>query len=235
MDGTNWYVYCKGNPISFVDPWGLYVMSIYSDPNGGSFGGHAFVVIMNDSDKTITVGTYELDAGSSVSIGTWGNMSGHKGIWYNLETAHQAIDGQYNTYVSLSMDINSVDLKIINEFIDNNDAWTAYNNCSYFASGVWNEVSDTQVSSLGLWNNPQTLAKSIMSIDGYSTGTSFVDDNTLETVENGGTIPVGYEKDGKLYIPPSSSLGYSTPRSSSDSSSGTSNKSSGSSSKKSSR
>ena len=27
MDGNNWYIYCNNNPINFVDPWGLFIIT----------------------------------------------------------------------------------------------------------------------------------------------------------------------------------------------------------------
>ena len=38
MDGTNWYVYCSGNPIGFVDPWGLYDKDLLEELLGYTFG-----------------------------------------------------------------------------------------------------------------------------------------------------------------------------------------------------
>ena len=80
-DGTNWYAYCGGNPILWVDPSGYkseYYLSIFSEPDDE----HSFVVIENRSKNKITVGVYTLGSGQSVTIGTYGNKKWHNGIFY---------------------------------------------------------------------------------------------------------------------------------------------------------
>lgn len=169
----NLYTYCYDNPVFWIDPTGHsgeeYTLTIYSDQKGG----HAFVAITNKTDKDITVGVYTLEAGKSVTLGTYGNKIGHNGLFYDLEAyANLYYSSDFSTYVSLSTELGKSDLTTINKFISKNDNWGFYNNCSYFASGLWNSVSDTKLSAKnGLkWNTPTALAKSIIKQGGYEVG-----------------------------------------------------------------
>ena len=66
------------------------------------------------------------------------------------------------------------DFEIINDFIGKNDNWGLINNCSYFASGLWNSVSEAKLNSFGaIANHPYILAESIMNQSGYETGRYF--------------------------------------------------------------
>jgi RHS repeat-associated protein len=215
----NWYAYCNCNPIAWIDPTGFdgeYSLSIYSSPDTGLTGGHSFVVVENNSNEAIIVGAYSLDAGSSVSIGTWGNQEGNSGIWYNLEALNP---NAFMDDVSMTMNFDKEQLSKINQFIDKNDEWTLYRNCSWFASGLWNDISDNKLSALNwfAWNTPESLAYSIQNEECSVTGRSFSQANEA-----------GY-KDGKgvYYTPPTnSSVHLSNSRSSSNSSSGSSGASS---------
>lgn len=118
---------------------------------------HSWLVVKNTSSSSFYVGGYNLSPGSSVTIGTWGNINQHTGIWYNLE-------GYYNlsTHVSVAKNITSSEVSDMNFTINNNDRWGLLYNCSSFASSVWNAISSTKVSA-GLVNTPSNLAESIQS------------------------------------------------------------------------
>ena len=60
-------------------------MTIFSDGSGGVGGTHAFIYIENTSSSKMKVGSYNIGAGKTLTLGTWGNKDEHKGIWYNLE------------------------------------------------------------------------------------------------------------------------------------------------------
>lgn len=97
-------------------------------------------------------------AGDSITFGTFGNRSHHVGIWYNIE-------GYYNnslptSRVSLTTAITGSQLATMNGVITSIDSWGYLNNCSSFASKVWNSISTQQVSP-GLIPTPSTLSNSI--------------------------------------------------------------------------
>jgi hypothetical protein len=189
-------------------------------------------LITNNSENDITIGAVTLKPGMNVTIGTFGNrQTEHNGIFYNLEATKPS---EMKSYVSLQMNLDLDQISTINDFIADNDRWSIYNNCSSFASRLWNSVSDTELSSGFWWNTPSNLAGSIMKQDGYLTGRHFDIADSY-----------GYAKDGKFYKVDSansinsgssdgiSSSGYGaylTPGSSSDSGSGYSGNSSESSS-----
>ena len=60
-----------------------------------NFNGHAFITIENLNSNTIKAGKMDVNAYETVSLGTWGNKSQHKGLWYNLES-YFANKGEYN-------------------------------------------------------------------------------------------------------------------------------------------
>jgi len=143
---------------------------------------------VNNTKSDITVGTYTLGAGQSVSLGTFGNKNERFGLFYNLEAyGSQNLGWSYENYVSVQMDIGDAELGKINTFIGKNDSWSAYNNCSYFSAGVWNVASDTKLSPLNSasWNTPTGLSKSIMQQEGYVTGRSFAGANEVGFTKNG--------------------------------------------------
>ncbi len=162
-----------------------------STTSSGSIGtltdfGHAFVLIENISNSTITVGKMSVGAGMSVTIGTWRNKDPHDGVWYNLESYVVTSNNAYNGRVSIEEDVTATELSAINSYINSNDEWSLFSNCSTFASGLWNTISSREVSC-GFINTPANLKSSIMEYEydlnrnidynsniGYYNGYSFV-------------------------------------------------------------
>ena len=59
--------------------------------------GHSFLTIKNTGSRAIYVGKMYVSSGKTVSIGNWGNLGEHSGLWYNMETYYDSI----NRYLSL--------------------------------------------------------------------------------------------------------------------------------------
>ena len=45
-DGLNWYAYCNGNPVKYVDPNGLYAIIVNDTSRAGTFG-HTFTIVID--------------------------------------------------------------------------------------------------------------------------------------------------------------------------------------------
>ena len=114
----------------------------------GYFGGHTFLVVKNISSSPIPVGlVQDVKPGESITVGTWGNKSEHKGVWYNLESyIVQKWPDAYANAVSLTQKITQKQLNSLNDYIRGHDSHggdsygAAYNNCASFATGAWNRV-----------------------------------------------------------------------------------------------
>lgn len=165
-------------------------LTIFASNDGGSSSwntsGHAFISFKNTSSSSITVGGLSVGAGHEITIGTWGNKSGHVGIWYNLESYFVNNQDSYSNRVSLSMSVTQANVDTINTLISKNDSWSALNNCSSFAVKIWNAVSSKTLSA-GTPNTPTSLMSSIKAKSGYETGRAI-----------GNTTPIGYVSDGSF-------------------------------------
>lgn len=129
---------------------------------------HSWLVVKNVSSSPITIGHYYLYPNTSVSIGTWGNISQHKGIWYNLESALG--NSNFSTHVSISRYItSSSQLNSFNTAINSSDGWSLANTCSYFSGYVWCQTFSDKVN---VGSSPSLLANSIKSLGGYTTNRS---------------------------------------------------------------
>lgn len=184
---------------------GVIQLSIYAFEAGSSSGssngggwGHAWLVIENGTDDEYDFYNTTISAGETVSIGTWGNMEDpdtgnlYKGAWLNLEAYYGW--GTHNT-VSLTITITAEQLYTVSEKCIDMNNWTAVNNCSYFASKVWNSVApeDMHVNSYFFPANfPAILMDNIQEIDGYQSNRAFgyndyigycSDDDTFKHIE----------------------------------------------------
>lgn len=171
---------------TYADGSGSIQLSIYSMHGNGSSAssagldlGHAWLVVENETDNDYSFYNTTLSSGETVSIGTWGNVidldtgSLYQGAWLNLEA--QAELGTQNT-ASLTITITSQQLSAVSQKCIQMNAWDLFNNCSYFASTIWNSVapSDMQVNSYFFPANfPATLKDSIQNIDGHENNRSF--------------------------------------------------------------
>lgn len=147
------------------------ILTIFAYTNGEpplTERSHAFISFKNFTGESITVGGLSVGRGKEITIGTWGNKSGHNGIWYNLESYYANTQGAYSTRVSLSMEVTRSQVNVINNLIRTKDFWTPVSNCSSFAVQVWNSVSTTELSA-GIPNTPNTLITSIKSKPNYET------------------------------------------------------------------
>lgn len=143
------------------------ILTIYSDPwainSSSGIGGHSYISVKNVGTSNIQVGNLGGIAPSkTISIGSWGNKTEHSGVWYNLECWYTVMQGEFTSSASLSMPLSASQLTTVNNYIINHDAWSITNNCSYFASNVWNLVcaSSDQVSA-GVPPTPMNLYNSI--------------------------------------------------------------------------
>ena len=170
-------------------------LTVFSDGSSGTTGSsghekelgtHSFVSFKNTSSSAIIIGGLNVQPGHEITLGTWGNKSQHKGLWYNLESYYIHEGNAYANRVSLTMDVTSSDVTSINRYISSNDEWSLLDNCSSFAEGLWNRVSSNDISA-GFPETPKKLADSIKSESGYETGRSVAN-----------TRPVGYVKNGSF-------------------------------------
>jgi hypothetical protein len=148
-----------------------------NDGSSGGIGwtdyGHAWLTVTNNSTSNITVGGLSnIAPGKTVSIGTWGNVNPHKGVWYNLEARRIALNNRYTTRSSISISVSQANLNSLNTSILNNDAWSYTNNCASFAVRAWNAMSATTNLSAGTPNTPDGVYASMLSKGSPSQGIS---------------------------------------------------------------
>lgn len=161
----------------------LSIYSMYGNTSGGSSNGldlgHAWLVIENGTGVNYDFYNTTLAAGETVSIGTFGNVVDpdtgvvYNGAWLNLE-AYKGW-GTANT-ASLTITITAEQLSDVNEKCIDMNAWNLINNCSYFASEIWNSIapSGMQVSSYFFPANfPSVLKDNIQRISGHQTNRPF--------------------------------------------------------------
>lgn len=169
-------------------------LQIVSCPNatsitsGSGILGHSFLIVKNTGYTTITVGHMSVPVGESITIGTYGNRSNHKGIWYNIE----GYNGLSGTRYGLTTGLTGSQLSTLNQTINNNDTWSLFKNCSYFSKTVWNSVNDNVTLS---GTNPSSLANSIKKQSGYQTNPS-IPSKSINTIARHTSTGIVYDKSG---------------------------------------
>lgn len=134
-----------------------------SSSSSFSTKGHAFLVITNLSDHNICAGSLYIKPNTGITIGTWDYFADeHRGLWYCLEGYHYYHYHDYSNSYSLSVNLTQSLLDRVNTIIRKSDSWDPLNNCSTFASNVWNSVCSDKVNA-GFPNTPKALKESIAS------------------------------------------------------------------------
>ena len=121
--------------------------------------GHSWLYIENLTDRTLTVGIYELEPGEAVSVGTFRyTRKEGRGIYYNVERYCVNKFGASARY-SLSETVTASELNGISRKINSySGKWTPVKNCAYFAANVWNSISKIHLVS---GSTPSCLRTSI--------------------------------------------------------------------------
>ena len=121
--------------------------------------GHSWLYIENLTDRTLTVGIYELEPGEAVSVGTFRyTRKEGRGIYYNVERYCVNKFGASARY-SLSETVTASELNGISRKINSySGKWTPVKNCEYFAANVWNSISKIHLVS---GSTPSCLRTSI--------------------------------------------------------------------------
>ncbi len=197
IDGLKYYAY-NYKATSSVGPYLLSIFSCANDSDNSSINttGHAFLTIKNCTYTSIIVGGITVAPYEEISIGTWGNQKQHDGIWYNLESYLVNTNQAYQGRVSLTENITRADIDTINTLISKNDEWTYLDNCSSFATGIWNEISSVNLNA-GFPKTPATLVKSIKSKSGYETNRSIQYNTNIGYVQNGNFVSVVSENNSR--------------------------------------
>lgn len=183
---VNNVTYCQACKVSiYIKNWiqedcGPLKITLFADADSGSsgsFSGHAWVTIKNNSPFAYQIGKMSISPNTAVSLGTWGNMT-HNGLYYNLEYDRtHGLNNYFSSRVSYSRNIFTSQWN--NDYVLDNDEWDIYDNCASFASSLWNTMLPYYHIDVGLWPTPTGLKNSIMGFDGYETyaeveGTSIV-------------------------------------------------------------
>lgn len=106
------------------------------------FLGHSWIYIESTFDGEIPVGCYTVAPFGSVSVGTFlMTRRDGMGVYYNVER-YSATKFGLRSANRLGMDITKDQLLKVNKEIKGWNYWDLYFNCTFFASKVWNSVSD---------------------------------------------------------------------------------------------
>lgn len=149
---------------------GVLEVNIYSlESSSKSDPGHAWLTIMNNSPTSIIVGKYNLDAHLGITIGTWNGVN-HSGLFYNLEYHGWLFNlTPFIGRVSYSRNVFIGQWNSINQYVIDGDSWAFWNNCSSFATRIWNYLLPNYQISSQLIQTPDYLASQIRSFSGYVT------------------------------------------------------------------
>ncbi len=144
--------------------------------------GHAYTSIENISGASIILGKgYELPAGGTVTIASW-EFDAHSGVWFNIEPTY--IDqGWFVKRKSITRKADKAAIDRINAYLRNGDTdkWTLTNNCTHFASRLWNAAADGERDDVKVKGLPSNLEKEVMRFKGYETARPHKSD-----------LPIGY-------------------------------------------
>lgn len=106
------------------------------------FLGHSWIYIESTFDGEMPVGCYTVAPFGSVSVGTFlMTRRDGMGVYYNVER-YSATKFGLRSANWLGMDITKDQLLKVNKEIKGWNYWDLYFNCTFFASKVWNSVSD---------------------------------------------------------------------------------------------
>lgn len=168
-----------------------------SSSSGSSSGGglgHAWLVIENGTNLSYDFYNTTLSAGETCSIGTFGNQvdpetdKKHNGAWLNLEAYYGWGD---DSTASLTITITATQLAKVSEECIAKNSWNVINNCSYFASQIWNKVApdNMQVKSFSFPAHfPSKLKSSIKGISGHKINRKFAYNDRIGYCPNSNTF-----------------------------------------------
>lgn len=198
-------VLCCTVSVSAIEPRitfvGTFTIFSSNDEDNSSFSikGHAFVSFKNTSTLQIKIGGLNVNPGHEITIGTWGNMPAnhkilpnqtwHKGIWYNLESYLANEEKAFSNRVSLTMGVTINDVRTINSVISKSDSWSPTNNCSSFATKIWNSIASSKLKlSAGNPNTPKSLSTNIKLISGYQSNRAIMNMRPIGYVNSNGSF-----------------------------------------------
>ncbi|MGE8660728.1 hypothetical protein [Bifidobacterium longum] len=101
-------------------------------------------MITNLSGSTADIAGINVADGKSITASTWDESVDvsreYKGLWLNLYSKLNS-NGINLQNVSIQLPLRQIDLDTVNSNIKNNDRWGYLNNCSTFASKIWNSIA----------------------------------------------------------------------------------------------
>lgn len=149
-------------------------LTIYALDSAGlssATSGHSWISVKNTSAGSIYLNGVTIPPGYTQHVGTWGNLFNDT-AWYNMEPYSVATLGKSVTgRVSLTQGISSTELATVGTWIRSHSTWSRVQNCSWFATGVWNSVADTKVYA-GIPSTPLATVLCIKSKAGDVTNRS---------------------------------------------------------------
>lgn len=109
--------------------------------------GHTWLSIDNRSGSPVYIKDYELRHGEQLTFSVWA-VTRLPGLLFNLEPTYISAHDRYVGRRSLSVPIESTQLKTLEEYMDRRDGWTLGKNCSYWSVHLWNALWwTTRISS----------------------------------------------------------------------------------------
>ncbi len=149
--------------------------------------GHTFLAITNLKEEDINLHGYLIKMGDSVFFSWWA-IDCHMGIWFNIESNYINIYNRYDTRYSISTFINHLDIEKINDYMNKNDCYTPFKNCSRMSLGCWNLAADeSEKIKIPFITTPKYVVSQIQKSNKAI---------YQENIETDG--PIGYFRDGKF-------------------------------------
>lgn len=148
--------------------------------------GHSWISVENQTGHSVSLIDYEIQDGELLTFSIWA-ITGHRGVYFNLEADFIRQFGRYDGRQSLSVCVDESRLAVIEDYIRKNDSWTFSMNCSRWAAELWNAVADEafELKTQTLVYTPKRLLKSFGEFDCVESDMDFSDAKAVFFYQNG--------------------------------------------------